>query len=125
MAPIPDPSASSAQVRYYITQILIAKYHLEHTSAEQTARAWKIGRGAELQDASFEYLQQLLGVEVGFCLSKSILDDRDEAWVRSIIGRFLYCKLFHDLTIRTRCQVLITIFPQVCSCYQPRGFLSI
>ncbi len=99
MARIPDQSASAAQVRYYITQTLVARYHLDATAAEETAQAWKLGRGAELHDASTGYLQELFGVEAGFCLSRSILEDRDGAWESSIVGRVLYCKLFRDLTI--------------------------
>ncbi|KAE8140488.1 hypothetical protein BDV38DRAFT_239763 [Aspergillus pseudotamarii] len=90
MTRIPDRSAGPEQVRSYIRQTLTAKHKTDDDFAAEAARAWRLGRGSELSDATLEYLQEIFGVDIGFCLFQSICEDRDNAWEHSYIG-MLYC----------------------------------
>ncbi|KAL2822111.1 hypothetical protein BJX63DRAFT_378126 [Aspergillus granulosus] len=89
MVQLPDRSASAAEVRSYITQILLSRYNADSEFAEETVQRWQLGRGAELHDASLNFFQQVFGDEVGFCLYRSVLDDRNEAYEASLRGKFL------------------------------------
>ncbi|KAI9376427.1 hypothetical protein BJX61DRAFT_489883 [Aspergillus egyptiacus] len=89
MAELPDRSASAAEVRSYITQTLLSRYNANREFAEHAACAWQIGRGAELHDASLTFFQQVFGTEVGFCLHRSVLDAREDAYKKSLLGNIL------------------------------------
>ncbi|KAI9371088.1 hypothetical protein BJX61DRAFT_512763 [Aspergillus egyptiacus] len=90
MVEIPDRSASAAEVRSYITEILISRYNADRELAEETACSWQLARGAELHDASLKVFQDVFGAEVGFCLYRSVLDDRDVAFEASLVGKSLF-----------------------------------
>lgn len=90
---IPDRSASAENVRRFIADILVSDYDTDRDFAGETARAWQIGRGAELHDARLKYFEDIFGAEIGFCLYRSILEARDEQWQSSHIGILFKCKL--------------------------------
>lgn len=90
---IPDRSASAEDVRRFIADVLVSDYDTDRDFAGETARAWQIGRGAELHDARLKYFEDVFGAEIGFCLYKSILEARDKEWQSSHIGILFKCKL--------------------------------
>ncbi len=91
-ADIPDRSANAAHVRRFITDVLVSEYYTDPNFASETARAWRIGRGSELHDAEQKYFEELFGVEIGFCLYRSVLEARDKEWQNSHIGSMINCK---------------------------------
>ncbi|KAL3490656.1 hypothetical protein BJX62DRAFT_206843 [Aspergillus germanicus] len=97
---IPDRSATTEDVRSYLTQILTEKYAAHPEFAEEACASWKLGRGAELHDANLEYFQQLFGNEVGFCLHRKVLEAKQKAWQNSYAGIACVGKLTHLLTTR-------------------------
>jgi hypothetical protein len=86
MTRIPDRSAGPEQVRSYIRRTLTSRHKTDDNLAEEAARSWRLGRGSELYDATLEYLQEIFGVDIGFCLFQSICEDRDNAWEKSLVG---------------------------------------
>ncbi|KAL3450320.1 hypothetical protein BJX65DRAFT_270580 [Aspergillus insuetus] len=97
---IPDRSATTEDVRSYLTQILTEKYAAHPEFAEEACASWKLGRGAELHDANLEYFQQIFGNEVGFCLYRKVLKAKQKAWQNSYAGIACVGKLAHLLTTR-------------------------
>ncbi len=89
---IPTRSASAADVRRFITDVLVSDYDTDPEFASETARAWRIGRGAELHDASQEHFEHVFGAEIGSCLYKTVLDGRESQWWGSHIGTFFRCQ---------------------------------
>lgn len=89
---IPDRSASAEDVRRFIADVLVSDYDTDRDFAVETARAWRIGHGAELHDARKKYFEGIFGVEVGFCLYRSVLEARDKQWQSSHIGILFKCK---------------------------------
>lgn len=91
-ADIPDRSANAAHVRRFITDVLVSDYYTDPNFASETARAWRIGRGSEFHDAKQKYFQDLFGVEIGFCLYRSVFEARDKQWQNSRTGLLINCK---------------------------------
>lgn len=91
MTKLPVRSASAAEVREYIAQVLLSRYNADREVAEEAARSWRLGLGAEIHDASLEFFQQVFGAEIGFCLYRGILDDREQAYELSLRGKFVLC----------------------------------
>ncbi|BCS27782.1 uncharacterized protein APUU_60830A [Aspergillus puulaauensis] len=83
---IPDRSASSADVRRFITDVLVSDYDAEPDFASETASAWRIGRGTELHDANQRYFVDIFGVEIGVCLYRSVLNAREKQRQNSRTG---------------------------------------
>ncbi|KAL4811360.1 hypothetical protein BDV18DRAFT_155964 [Aspergillus unguis] len=97
--PIPDRSARAPAIRHFITQLLISEYDTDPASASEIARAWQIGRGAELHDAKLGYFQHVFGPEIGFCLFRSVLEARDIAWLDSRVGRGFNFNASHRVSL--------------------------
>ncbi|KAL3465580.1 hypothetical protein BJX64DRAFT_252693 [Aspergillus heterothallicus] len=86
---LPPRTATANEVRAFLTETLITKYNFaDENLAEAATENWRVGRGAELHDASLEYFQQLFGVEVGFCLHRSVGEEKKKVNVRSPEGFF-------------------------------------
>lgn len=90
---VPDRSATAPDIRRFIAQVLESEYDTDPDFASQIAGAWRIGRGSELHDAKLEYFQQVFGVEIGFCLFRSVLEARDKQWQNSRTAALFTCKL--------------------------------
>lgn len=90
---LPDRSASAAHVRRFITDVLVSDYDAEPDFASETARTWRIGRGAELHDAKERYFVDIFGVETGVCLYRSVLNAREKQWQNSRTGILFKCRL--------------------------------
>jgi hypothetical protein len=99
MTRIPDRSAGPEQVRSYIRRTLTSRHKTDDNLAEEAARSWRLGRGSELYDATLEYLQEIFGVDIGFCLFQSICEDRDNAWEKSLVGIICSCKFWQNVYI--------------------------
>ena len=99
MTQIPDRSAGPEQVRTYIRQTLTSKHKTEENFADEAARCWRLGRGSELHDATLEYLQKVLGVDIGLCLYNSVREDKEDAWEQSYIGFICNCQILSQMCI--------------------------
>lgn len=85
MAPnLPLESASANQIQEFITQTLIIRLGCTPELAGEKGALWAVGHGADLRAASAGDFERIFGANVGLCLFRSVVDDKDEEWKASI-----------------------------------------
>lgn len=109
MSSLPKASDNEEEVKSYIIHTLISKYGTSPDFASQCAQRWQLGRGSELLSARLEYLQEIFGTDVGFCLFQSICEDEDASWQHSVASFFSESKF----SINTKFAVLRDIYSKL------------
>ncbi|KAJ8060616.1 hypothetical protein OCU04_010926 [Sclerotinia nivalis] len=89
---LPALSATSSDVRAYISRTLISKLGTSPEIAEETAKLWKDGRGAELYDFSARAFRSIFGDQIGWSLFRIVHEDKLQDWKQSIVGLISFCK---------------------------------
>lgn len=109
MSSLPKASDNEEEVKSYVIHTLISKYGTSPDFASQCAQRWQLGRGSELLSARLEYLQEIFGTDVGFCLFQSIREDEDASWQHSVAGTFSEC----EFSINTKFAVLRDVYSKL------------
>ncbi|USW46902.1 hypothetical protein Slin15195_G002210 [Septoria linicola] len=70
--PLPPSKAFPAEVREFLTQLLVVTRNLETAEAEAIASKWKLGRGDDLWYYDKEMFRHLFGTEGGWALHSEV-----------------------------------------------------
>lgn len=89
---LPAPSAHSSDVRAYIARALVSRLGIASNIADETARLWKDGRGAELCDFTARAFKSVFGEQTGLSLFRIVHEDKLQDWKQSTIGVLSFCK---------------------------------
>ncbi|KAI9642107.1 hypothetical protein NHQ30_008908 [Ciborinia camelliae] len=96
---LPARSAYSSDVRAYITHVLVSKLGTAPDIAEETAKLWKDGRGAEFYDFPGQAFISLFGKQTGWSLFRIVDEDKIQDWKESIVGMLSSYALFGSITV--------------------------
>ena len=89
---LPARSAYSSDVRVYISLTLVSKLGIARDVADETAKLWKDGRGAELYDFPVRSFKSVFGEQTGWSLFRIVYEDKLQDWKESTVGMLSFCK---------------------------------
>ncbi|CAD6448682.1 f60e6f6c-7c0c-490a-9ba3-6f819f76c17c [Sclerotinia trifoliorum] len=118
---LPAFSANSNDVRAYISRTLITKLGTSPDIAEETAKLWKDGRGAELYDFSARAFKSVFGEQTGWSLFRIVHEDKLQDWKQSIVGLLSSYALFGAIIV-TICLILRLLLLYASKATFPYGF---
>lgn len=91
---LPARSAYLSDVRIYISRALVTRLDTAPDSADETAKLWKDGRGAELFDFSMTAFKSLFGEQTGWPLFRIVHEDKLQDWKESTVGILSFCMFY-------------------------------
>lgn len=121
---LPALSATSKDVRAYISRTLVTKLGTSPDIAEETAKLWKDGRGAELYDFTERSFRALFGEQTGWSLFRIVHEEKVQDWKQSIVGLISSFTMFGALTV-TICLILRILLQCTSKAAFPYGFKKV